>query len=373
MRKTFQYRVTVSPSTESRLSNWLWLCRQLYNACLEQRIDAYKRCQKRVTWTKQADELVLLKSEFPEYKEVGSHVLQDVTRRLDKSFQNFFRRVKLGQKPGYPRFQGRDRYDSFTFPDKAGWSLDGRNLTISKVGRLKLYLSRPVLGEIKTVTVKRSATGKWFVNFSCDKVPENILPENEKEIGIDVGLKVFLADSDGNFVDNPKFYRDSQKDLRRKQRSLSRKKRGSNTRQKSKLLVAKHHEKVTNQRKDFTTKAARQYVQEYGTIYIEDLRINNMVKNKHLSKSIADVSWGQFFNRLNAAAGEARRAVVRVNPRNTSQICLCGEMVKKTLAVRVHKCPSCGLEIDRDTLAAKNILRFGQNLQASSRSLEWFA
>ena len=373
MRKTFQYKATLSPSTRVRLDNCLSLCRQLYNTCLEQRIDAYKRYGKTISWMNQVKELVNLKDEFPEYKEIGSHVLQDVTRRLDKSFQNFFRRVKLGQKPGYPRFQGKERYSSFTFPDKAGWSLNGRNLVIPKVGKLKLFLSRPVLGEIKTLTIKRSSVGDWFASFSCDRVPENILIDNKREVGIDVGLKVFLADSDGRFVGNPRYYLQSQQILRRKQRSLSRKRGGSASRQRAKLLVAKHHEKTANQRKDFVTKVARQYVQEYGTIYVEDLKINNMIKNKHLSKSISDASWGQFFCRLIVAAEEARRKVIRINPKNTSQLCLCGEMVKKSLAVRTHKCHKCGLEMDRDTLAAKNILKFGQNLQAPKNSLEFFA
>jgi putative transposase len=322
-----------------------------------------------VSWIEQCRELVPLKQEFPEYKEVGSHVLQNTVKRLDRSFQNFFRRVKKGQKPGFPRFQGKDRYDSFMFPDNAGWKIEGRNLIISKVGRLKMFLSRPIEGDIKTVTVKRSGSGKWFVTFSCDNVPEKVSPINDDSVGIDVGLKVFLADSEGGFIDNPRFYRETQKELRRKQRSLSRKKRSSSNRKKAKVHVAKCHEKVANQRNDFITKTARHYVQSYGNIYIEDLKIANMLKNRHLSKNIADASWGIFLNKLEAAAEEARRRVVRVNPKNTSQMCLCGEMVKKTLAVRVHNCTKCGLVMDRDTLAAKNILRVGQTLQALTKPL----
>jgi putative transposase len=317
----------------------------------------------------QDKELVNLKAEMSEYKQVGSHVLQNVVARVDTAFQNFFRRVKRGEKPGYPRFQGRDRYDSFVFPDRAGWKLEGRRLVIKNVGTFKLFLSREVLGDIKTVTIRHTSTGKWFVSFSCDNVPEKILESCQKEIGIDVGLKVFLADSDGNFVENPHFFRESERELRVKQRKLSRAKYGSSRRKNTKLQVSKVHEKITNQRKDFINKIVLKYVQENGTIYIEDLQVKNMIKNKHLSKSIADASWAQFTSRLTVAAAEAKRSVVKVNPRNTSQTCLCGEMVKKSLAVRVHRCPVCSLEMDRDTLAAKNILRFGQNRQVQTSPL----
>jgi len=369
MRKSFSYRASLSPSTERRAFKWLRLCRQLYNACLEQRADAYQRCGKSVSRWQQDKELVNLKVELPDYKTVGSHVLQNVVARVDMAFQNFFRRVKRGEKPGYPRFRGRDRYDSFMFPDKAGWKLDGRRLIIKNVGTFKLFLSREILGDIKTVTVRHTSTGKWFVSFSCDNVPGKVLEHCDKEIGIDVGLKVFLADSEGNFVENPRFFQESEKKLRVKQRKLSRAKRGSTRRKSAKRQVSRVHEKITNQRKDFTNKIALKYVQENGTIYVEDLKILNMVKNKHLSKSIADASWAQFTSRLEVAAAEAKRSVVKVNPRNTSQICLCGEVVKKSLAVRVHRCNACGLEMDRDTLAAKNILRFGQNRQVLTSPL----
>lgn len=367
MRKTFQYRAELSPSTEKRLNDWLSLCRDLYNACIEQRRDAWERCGKRVDWVKQSSELVVLKAEFPQYKDIGAHVLQDVVRRVDKSFRNFFRRVKQGQKPGHPRYKGSDRYDSFTFPDTQWWSLDGRNLVIKKIGRLKLQLSRPIEGKIKTVTVKRSVSKKWHVNFSCDDVPEKPLPLSSAEIGIHVGLKAFVTDSDGSAIENPRFYEKAQPALRRKQRSLSRKQLGSNNRKKARLAVAKCHEKIANQRKDFITKTARQYVQNYGILYIEDHNIGRMLQRQYLSKSIASASWGQFFDRLEAAAEEARRKVVRVSPVNISQMCLCGEIVKKSLAVKTHKCPHCGLVMDRDILAAKNILRAGQVLQAITR------
>lgn len=315
----------------------------------------------------QDKELPNLKIELPEYKNVAAQTLQDVLEKLDKTYQSFFRRIKRGEKAGFPRFKGRDRYNSFKLK-QSSWSLTGNKLIIRNIGTLKLFLSRPILGDIKTVTVKYTSAG-WFVSFSCDNVPRNILPTNGKEIGIDVGLKVFLADSDGNFVDNPRFFRKAEKELRRKQRAFSRKKLRSKRRQKAKRQVQRVHKKVKNQRADFIKKLAKEYVDSNGVIYVEALKIVNMVKNKYLSKSISDASWNMFRQWLTFKAEEAGRKVIAVNPKNTSQICLCGETVKKSLAVRVHKCSVCGLVIDRDTLAAKNVLRFGQNRQVLTRHI----
>ena len=357
----------MSPSVERNAFNWLKLCRQLYNAALAQRIDAYKRCGKGLSRYIQDKELPNLKVELPEYKNVDAQTLQDVLEKLDKTYQSFFRRIKRGEKAGFPRFKGRDRYNSFKLK-QTSWSLTVNKLTIRNIGTLKLFLSRPILGDIKTVTVKYTSEG-WFVSFSCDNVPRNVLPAIDKEVGIDVGLKVFIADSDGSFVDNPRFFRESEKELRRKQRSLSRKKLRSNRRQKAKRQVQRVHAKIKNQRDDFIKKLAKKYVDNNGIIYVEKLKIVNMVKNKYLSKSISDASWNMFKQWLTFKAEEAGREVIAVNPKNTSQMCLCGEMVKKSLAVRTHKCPHCGLVMDRDTLAAKNILRFGQNLQALTRPI----
>lgn len=371
MKRTFQYKARLSKSVERKALDWLCLCRNLYNTCLEQRIYVYTQRKTGISGYDQARELPLLKRELPEYKEISSSTLQEVTEKLQKSYDSFFRRIKRGETPGFPRFKSRDRYNSFTLKD-TGWVLDRNNLNIKKLGRFKLFLSRPILGDIKRITVKHTSNG-WFVSFSCNNVPVNLLPQIDKEVGIDVGLKVFLADSDGNFVENPKFFRESEKELRVKQRSVSRKKKESIRWNKAKKQVSKLYEKVKNRRKDFLGKLAKKYIDNNEVIYIEDLQIKNMVKNKHLSKSISDASWGLFREKLEFKAEEAGRIVIAVNPRDTSQLCLCGEMVKKSLAVRIHKCLSCGLIMDRDTLAAKNILRFGQNHRVLTRSIDLVA
>lgn len=367
MRKTFQYRAIINKQTEANCLQWLEICRILYNLALEQRISIYRQYGKSISYFTQQKQLPELKREFLEFKAIGAQVLQDVIGRLQKAFDAFFRRIKgKVKKAGFPRFKGKDRYDSFTLT-QAGYKIEGRYLYIAGVGRFKLFLSRPIEGDIKTVTVRRASSGKWFVCFSCDNVPVKEIPEAIAEVGIDVGIKAFLVDSTGRSVENPKFFRQSEKILRRRQRALARKMRGSHRRAKAKILVAKAHEKISNQRKDFLHKVANFYVESYQTIYVEALNIKGMVRNRHLSKSIADASWGKFFEYLFYKAEEADRKIIKVNPRNTSQNCSqCGEKVQKSLSVRVHACPFCGLVMNRDQNAAINIKAVGQTVQALS-------
>ena len=370
MRKTYLYQAKINHKTEAACKQWLYLCRTLYNLALEQRISIYRQHRISVSAVTQMAQLPELKEAFPEFKIVGSQCLQDVIQRLDKAYKAFFQRVSRGNgKTGFPRFRGRDRYDSFTLK-QAGWILEGRYLYIKNIGRFKLFLSRPVDGDIKTVTIRRGTTGKWFVAFSSDNVPERVLPETTSEVGIDVGLKSFCVDSDSNRIQPPRYFIQSEKLLRRRQRSLPRKKKGSHKRQKSRILVAKAHEKIRNQRKDFLHKIANFYVRQYQAIYVEDLNIKGMVRNRHLAKSISDSGWGMFFDLLTYKAAEAGRTVIKVRPHNTSQICSgCGEKVPKSLSVRTHNCPFCNLVLDRDLNASLNIKALGQRVQAQTETL----
>lgn len=370
MRRAFQYRAKINRATEAHALDWLDKCRTIYNLALEQRILLYKQHKYSISCYSQGKELTELKKQFPEFKFVDAQCLENVLARLDNGFRRFYQRIKSGaNNAGYPRFRSADRYDSFTLR-RTGYRIEGRNLYIRNVGRFKLFLSRPVIGEIKTVTVKKTPSGKWCVSFLCDNVPERVFPATSKEIGIDVGIKNFLVDSDSNVIENPKYFRNSEKLLSRRQRRLSRRKKGSGGRQEARFLVAKAHEKITNQRKDFLHKVANDYINRYAVISIEDLNISGMVKNRHLSKSIADASWGMFFGMLSRKAEEAGRTVIKVNPGGTSQVCSrCGEKVPKKLSVRVHDCPFCGLILDRDENASRNILALGQGVQASTLAL----
>lgn len=366
MKKTFKYRLLGNTQTFTKADEWLLLCQRLYNVALEQRIGIYRQRKETISCYSQINQLPELRAEFPEYQDVGSQVLQDVIERLDKAYKSFFRRIKNGGgKAGFPRFRSRDRYDSFTLK-QTGWKLEGRYLTIRNVGKFKIRLSRPIKGSIKTVTIRREVTGKWYVCFSCDKVPERKLEPSVKVAGIDVGIKSFSVDSDEHREFNPTYLRHAEKQLRVRQRVLSRRVKGSHGRRDARLLVAKAHEKVANQRSHFLHRVANHYITNYGTIYIEDLNIRGMVKNHHLAKSISDASWGKFFEMLNYKAEEAGRTVIKV-PRfePTSKTCSeCGAINQElTLSDRQWVCKSCGVLHDRDYNAAKNILRVGQTLQ----------
>jgi len=364
MRKTYKYRLQGNKKAFEKADRWLMFCRHLYNTALEQRISMYHQDKSSISCYSQSNQLPELKEAFPEYKEVGAQVLQQVLERLDGAYRDFFRRVKSGDgKAGFPRFKGRNRYDSFTLK-QACWKLDGKYLTIRNIGKFKMRLSRGIEGDIKTITIRRIPTGKWYACFSCNNVPEKKLKKSKTTIGIDVGIKSFCVDSEGLVTDNPHYLRESEKLLRRRQRRLSRRVKGFNGRRQARILVAKAYEKVKNQRNDFLHKVANYYVANYGQIFVEDLQIQNMVKNRHLSKSISDASWGKFFELLAYKAEEAGRQVIKVSPYNTSQICSrCGNIVAKTLAVRVHECPYCGLVMGRDENAAININAVGQTVQ----------
>ena len=352
--RTYKFRIYPSKSLKEKLESTLDTCRHLYNTALEQRKTAYKRCQVSLNYYDQAKELKDL-----ELKHIHSQVLQDVLKRADRSFQNFFRRIKQGEeKPGYPRYKSYNRYNSFTYP-QSGFSLDKNKIKLSKIGNIKAKLHRQIQGTIKTCTITREINN-WYVCFSCE-VEHTPLPKTNKTIGVDMGLEKFVSLSNGEHISNPRYLRQSETELKHEQRKLSRKKKGSNSRQKQREIVAKLHKKIYNQRNDFLHKESRKLVNAYDLIVFEDLKIKNMVKNTRLSKSISDACWGRFIELTTYKAESAGREVRFVNPKSTSQKCSsCGQIVKKSLSARVHRC-TCGLTLDRDTNAAINILRLGTN------------
>ncbi|MGZ3674678.1 MAG: RNA-guided endonuclease InsQ/TnpB family protein, partial [Ktedonobacterales bacterium] len=249
------------------------------------------RAGKGITYYQQKAELPELKAACPEYSEVHSQVLQDVLLRLERTFAAFFQRIKEGATAGYPRFQGHNRYHSFTYPQYGnGAVVDGGVLSLSKIGRIPLRLHRPMVGAPKTVTISKEADG-WYVCFSCAEVPTQPLPRTGREAGIDVGLKVFLITSDGEAVENPRHHRKAEKHLKKAQRRVSRRKKGSNRRKKAVNLLAKRHQQVRRQRRDFHHKTANMLLRQYDTIYLEDLRVANLMRNRHLAKSISDAGW----------------------------------------------------------------------------------
>jgi putative transposase len=364
VRKTYKYKLIPTPEQEQALDTVLWHCRMLYNTALDERKTAWERCHVSVSYYQQKAELPDLKVTCPEYAEVNAQVLQDVILRVERAYQAFFRRLKAGEEPGYPRFQGRTRYNSFTYPQYGGSVvLDGGMLSLSKIGRIPIRLHRPLEGTPKTVTVSREADG-WYAYISCAEVPMQPLPFTGNETGIDVGLKVFLITAEGEIVENPRHYRKAEKQLAKVQRRLSRRKKGSKRRRKAVAQLKRKHQKIARQRGDFHHKTALYLLRTYDTIYLEDLRVANMVRNKHLAKSISDAGWEGFRTILEAKAAYAGRQVVAVPPAHTSQDCSgCGERVPKSLSVRTHVCTNCGLILDRDENAARNIQWAGQALR----------
>jgi putative transposase len=359
-----RYKLKPTPEQARQLEEVLWRCRTLYNTALEERITAYRRCGVTLTCYQQQAELPDLKAAFPEYVAIHSQVLQDVLARLDKTYQAFFRRVKTGQTPGFPRFQGRNRYHSFTYKQYGnGARLDNGYVVLSKIGRIEARWSRPLEGTPKTVTISHEADG-WYAILSCTDVPAQLLPPTGKETGVDVGLKVFLITADGLVVENPRHHRKAEKKPAKANKRVSRRKKGSKRRGKAVGQLQRAHQTVKRQRADFHHKTALMLLRQYDTIYLEDLRVANMVRNRHLAKSISDAGWGQFRAILEGKAAYAGRRVVAVPPAYTSQDCSgCGTRVPKSLSMRTHVCTACGLVLDRDENAARNIQWAGQALR----------
>jgi putative transposase len=371
IRKAFKYKLKPTPDQERRLERTLMLCRHIYNAALAERREAWRMRGVSVTYYQQKAELPGIKEAMPEYAEVHSQVLQDVVLRVDRAFQAFFRRVTSGETAGYPRFQGRNRSHSFTYPQYSnGATLDNGCLVLTKLGRLTVRWSRPLKGTPKTVTISREADG-WYVCFSCADVPIQPMPATGRDTGIDLGLESFATLSDGSQIPNPRIFRVAELDLKRAQRRVSRRKRGSHRRRKAVHLLAKAHQRVRRARADFHYKTALALVRQYDTIYHEDLQTANMLKNHNLAKSISDVGWAAFLSILAAKAAYAGRRVVAVPPAYTSQICSgCGGLVAKNLSVRWHTCAECGTSLHRDHNAALNILRLGRNPSAVGQTVQ---
>src|SRR5690348_14590128 len=364
VHKTYKYKLKPTPDQEQAMAFVVRRCRELYNAALEERREAWRKCGVSVTAASQSAQLPEIKEVRPEYRDIHSQVLQDVLTRLDRAFQAFFRRVKNGETPGYPRFQGSNRYNSFTYKQFGnGAMLDNGFLVLSKIGRIAVRWSRPLEGVPKTVTISREADG-WYVCFSCADAPVTLLPPTGQETGIDLGLEAFATLSNGTRIFHPGWYRKAERALKTAQRRVSRRKRGSNRRRKAIVLLAKAHQKVRRQRRDFHHKTALALVQQNDTIYHEALQPANMVKNHYLAKSIQDAGWGAFLIILTPRDAWAGRSIIPVNPTYTSQTCSgCGVMVSKGLSVRWHSCPACGTSLHRDHNAAKNIERAGQALR----------
>lgn len=375
MRQTFQYRIYPTHSQRTRLESIRETCRHFYNDLLAERKEAYEERDETITKTQQLREVKERKATNPFASGVHSHILQVVATDLDRAFQAFFRRVRAGEKPGYPRFKSRDRFRGFGLKELGnGFRIDGKRLVIHGVGRLHLRWHRPVQGTIKTLRVVERA-GKWYACFSCELDAEP-LPPTGHAIGLDVGLCSLLTTSEGEQVENPRWYRKEQRTLRVLQRRVARRRKGGKNRRKAVKRLMRQHEHIRNRRKDFLCKLAHRLVQRYDVIALEDLTITRLVHGT-LAKSILDAGWGYLVAHLSHKAAKAGRVVHLVDPAYTSKTCSgCGQRFEQlTLSVRWVHC-ACGLSLDRDHNAAINILRragVGQIPCAAMSSLDGIA
>jgi putative transposase len=359
--RTFKYRLKPSRAQRSQLEQTLELCRSVYNSTLAVRKNAYASEGKSLSRYNTNKLLPIWKVNFTPLKEVHSQVLQNVQKRVDLAYQAFFRRVKTGENPGYPRFKGKGQYQSITYPQYGnGAALDGQTLTLSKIGPMKVVMHRPIEGTIKTVTVQYSA-GKWYAYFSCEVEPQPLPPSSEV-VGIDLGLKTFAVLSTGDTIKRQRWMKRDEQDIARLQRKKERFPKGSPERRNAVKALSHAYQRASNRRNDFAHQESHKLVNRFGLLVLEKLDIADMQanRNKVINRSIADVAWARFVQYTAYKAESAGRSVIQVNPRGTTQMCSgCGEIVPKDLSVRVHDCPHCGLKLDRDLNAALNILGRG--------------
>jgi putative transposase len=368
VKKAYLYRLYLTDEQARALQQQLDVARELYNACLLERREAYRLAGLTLTYYTQANQLKDIRCDCPDIVAVNFSMLQAICRRAQRAYDDFFRRVKAGEGAGFPRFKSYLRFNSITFPSYGdGCKLKDNRLYVQGVGLLKVKLHRPVGGPIRTVTLKRVGL-RWYVVLVCE-VAVAPLPATGQAVGIDLGLTAFLMTDAGTPVEHPLPLRKAQARLRRAQRSLARKKRGSHRRAKQRRRVARLHEKIANVRRNFQHQTAHDLAVAFDVICHEDLAIKNMVQNHCLAQSISDAAWGQFVAILASKAEGAGRQTIAVDPRGTSQTCVCGEPVPKELSERWHHCPHCGLSLPRDQVSAMLIKKAGLRTLAEKSGL----
>jgi putative transposase len=332
----------------------------VYNQTLAVRKAAWEQEKRKLSYYDTKKMLPVWKVEKSDLRQVHSQVLQNITERVELAFQAFFRRVSAGQAPGYPRFKGRGRYASFTYP-QSGFSLIGNRLRLSKIGEVKIRLHRPLGGSIKTLTIRRDKAGNWSACFSCILDPDP-LPPTDQAVGIDLGLTTFATFSDGKEIERQRWMKRDAQDIARLQRKKERLPKGSAARKKAVRALGQAYQRQTNRRNNFAHQESRQLINAYQFIALEDLDIKGMQSQgqKTLNRGMADVAWGRFVQYTAYKAECAGRSVVLVDPKGTTQRCSgCGLSVPKDLHIRRHACPHCGLKLSRDLNSAKNILARG--------------
>ncbi len=367
MQRTYKFRLYPTKENEQKLFWTLDRCRFVYN----QMLDGLNKQDKPNRMELQA-KLPKLKQQYPELKYVHSKTLQYESYRLFSNLRALAHLKKNGKKVGKLRFKGKGWFKTFSY-NQTGFKITEHDtrfdiLYLSKIGNIPMLMHRKIEGNIKQATIKHQPSGRWFVSIIAETEEEIKPTQNTNKVGIDLGLENLVYDSDNNKFEHPRCLNKSLDKLAKEQRLLSRKKGGSKNKAKQRIKVARIHERVVNQRDDFLHKLSRLYTDNYGFIAVENLNIKGMVRNHYLAKSIIDASWSRFIQMLEYKAESAGIRVMKVDPKNTTQKCSqCGNTIKKSLAVRTHKC-ICGFVVDRDYNSALNIINkaVGQGLPEST-------
>ena len=370
MIRTYTMRLKVTRKQDETLTCLLAQLCELYNMALQQRRDVWKSHHLGIGYYDQQKQLTELRAGVKEYNDGPLKIQRDPLRRLDRAFKGFFRRIKSGEKPGFPRFRSRDRYDSFNV-DKQNFAFKNGTLRIAKLGIFRTKTKCKIKGDPLEIRVKRCGH-KWQAQVVCDigPAPEKIAVRNA--IGIDLGLTSLAVLSDGTEIANPRWTRQEEDHLAEANQSLARKTKGSKNRAKAKERLRRVHQRIAGLRSSYLTGIAKQLVSEYDLVAHEKLNIRGMARSC-FAKSIMDVAWNQLIFKLNSEAECAGKWVIPVNPKNTTQLCSgCGENVPKTLKDRWHSCPHCGMCLSRDENAALNILRLGESLVSKQNYAQVF-